>query len=165
LFFRRLENGFNYVYKVEPGGQRRVVADPIATLHSCSTDGEWVIVGGPVFTAYNTREQRKIRVCEQCWPNWSRDGKYLFVTLPPSAEQGKTSAHHTGRKVHAIAMRGSATLLAFPAEGITAENVGKLPGVTEIEFNSDPFRSANDLTTYPIVRGTVQRNIYRIPIP
>jgi eukaryotic-like serine/threonine-protein kinase len=168
LFFRGVENGFNFAYRLDPRSTpRKVMTEPIVTLYDCRADGSWLLMmlksltedAGSVMAAYDLSEQHAIALCPLCWPKWSRDGRYLFVTL--STGSGHTEAQTT----YAIELRGGAAVPKLPPEGITQANIGTLPIAKEIENNRWDFYPGKDLTSYPIFRETVQRNIYRVPIP
>jgi len=167
LFFRGVEKGFNFVYRLDEKSQaQKVVEEPITVLHSCSADGRWVAVtmkaskeDAPlVHAAWDIQTQRSIALCRICWPVWSGDGRYLFVTLRHE------SGHAHDYTTYAFELRNGAAVPDLPVEGVTPENVSNLRVAAVIEHTLPSFIPGPSLSTYPVIRENAQRNIYRIPV-
>jgi hypothetical protein len=138
-------------------GQHKVISEPIVSLNGCSPDGEWLLtnIASPkeessvAQVAYGLRQQGPVSLCANCIPQWSRDGRILYVIF------GQT---------YAIQLSGGAMFPKLPPGGITAENVTTLPVVRTYDEPSVLYHSDN-LFTYAFYRATSSRNIYRIPLP
>jgi hypothetical protein len=144
-------------------GQHKVISEPIVGLSGCSPDGEWVLtnIASPkeessvVQVAYGLRQQGHVSLCANCLPQWSRDGRILYVLFR--------------RRVYAIQLSGGAMFPKLPPGGITADNVTTLPVVRTYDYDdaqaSGLYHHSDNLATYAFYRATSSRNIYRIPLP
>ena len=132
---------------------------PILALNSVSPDGRWVLaiarVSGDDVTAsvlaYPTDGRRAVRVCNTCKVSWSRDGRRWYL----SDDDGRT---------YVIGLRENNSLPDLPALGIrSAEDVASLSVLQTIQ---QPFVApGRSEGTYASMRMTIQRNLYRIPLP
>jgi Tol biopolymer transport system component len=161
IIFRASELGANFVYRMKEDGtgRRKVVPTPILALNGVSPDGRWVVaiaaVSGEDVTvsvfAYSTEGGPPVRVCDTCQVSWSRDGELWYL----SDDDDRT---------YVVALRERNSLPDLPAQGIRSEkDLSLLPVVRLIaEPRMAPGRSAG---TYAFTRTTIQRNLYRIPLP
>jgi hypothetical protein len=165
LFFRAVEKGFNFVYRMSGDWlPHKVLTEPIVSLRGCTSDGNWLMLGMKAspddsrsyFVVYSLRDQRTFKLCSMCWPVWARDQKYLYVTFD-------TESDHSVATTYVIDLRGQ-PIPTIPAGGITTDNVRGLPVVKTIEHTGAKVYPGNDLSSYVIVRETAQSNIYRIPL-
>jgi eukaryotic-like serine/threonine-protein kinase len=163
VFFRRSENGANFLYRMNADGtgvQR--IAGPVLAFHSLSPDGRWAVAFTPVETADvsvaavahpTTDRGAARRVCNQCKVSWSQSGAHLYLSFP--WEDGRT---------YVIAVDPANSLPDLPAEGVRSPaDLAALPVVRVIEGRSTA--PADDGSTYASVRVSVQRNLFRIPLP
>jgi hypothetical protein len=167
LFFRGLENGLNFVYRMDGGWTpRKAITQPVVALHDCSADGNWLIiamkpspeVSRSGFSVYNLRDNHAYALCLNCWPIWPRSERFLYVAFANESEHSETDT------TYAIDLRGRLAIPKIPPGGITAANIKLLPVVKTIEANQGRFYPGNDLNTYALAKETTQQNIYRIPI-
>jgi Tol biopolymer transport system component len=161
IVFRASEGGANFIYtmKEDGTGRRKIVPTPILALNGISPDGQWVLAYAPVskdevtvsVLAYQTNGGRAVRVCDTCKVSWSRDGRRWFL----SEDDGRT---------YVIGLRQNNSLPDLPAVGIrSAEDVASLSVLQTIQ---QPFIApGRSEGTYASMRMTIQRNLYRIPLP
>ena len=163
VFFRRSENGANFLYRMNADGtgvQR--IAGPVLAFHSVSPDGRWAVAFTPVkgtdvsvaAIAHPTSDSGAARrICNQCKVSWSQSGAHLYLSFP--WEDGRT---------YVIAVDPANSLPDLPAEGVRSPaDLAALPVVRVIEGRATA--PADDGSTYASVRVSVQRNLFRIPLP
>jgi hypothetical protein len=131
-----------------------------------SADGQWAVAEAPVpsehdvraVVAYHLADGATKRICHSlCAVRWTLDGKYLHIVLFRSHNSGELYT------TYIVPLRPGKSFPELPAGGIDKdEDVAGLPGVTVVPALTYPGR---DLTHYALTHSTVQRNIYRIPIP
>ena len=163
LVLRVVEGEQNYLYRSKPDGteRRRISETPILDSYGVSYDGRWAlgvtrgldrtrpysitalpIAGGPT-----------VPVClGLCPATWDRTGKALYLGIPGSDD----------RNTYALPLQHNG-LPNLPANGITStEDLIRMkvpvaaPGVGE---------SGGTPSLYAYTRGTIRRNLYRIPLP
>jgi len=153
IFFRRAES----VYRVRPDGTglRRAVDGSAYLIWSISPDGRWIVGWGPLrnsgtmgMQAFSLDGQGPIELGDSfTFLTWTLDGRSALVAgayLVPLA---------TGQALPPIPEGG------FQSD----EQLTRLPGARLIdEGGVVPGPSAD---VYAFYRGTIQRNLYRIPIP
>lgn len=98
------------------------------------------------------------RICNNpCVAKWAPDGRFLYVGLRPGSQTspGKTVA---------IPIPSGETFPNLPATGIRGLDEGAaLPGASVIErWNISP---GPDPSVYAYLKTTVQRNLFRVPLP
>jgi hypothetical protein len=160
ILFRSREGDYGFAYRVRPDGAglRRASDHPVIEMASVSPDDQWLLVyarapneqvgttialrlaGGPPVEIYGQSSRMR----------WSRDGRSLFLM------------DSTGTFVLPVP-RGR-TLPVVPEGGFRSrEEIAKSPGVTVIE--SDDVAPGPVPGVYAFSRETVQRNLYRVPLP
>jgi Tol biopolymer transport system component len=161
IIFRSSEHGANFVYRMKPDGTGRtkIVPTPILALNSVSPDGRWVLAYAPVsgedvtvaVWAYPTEGGPAVRVCNVCKASWSRDGRRWYLT-------------EEDERTYVIALREPNILPDLPAKGIrSAADLAKFAVLDVIQKRRvAPGRAES---TYAFMQTTVQRNLYRIPLP
>jgi serine/threonine protein kinase len=161
IIFRSSEQGSNFVYRMKPDGTARtkIAPTPILALNSISPDGRWVLAYAPVSGedvtvatwAYPMAGGPGIRVCDVCKASWSRDGRRWYLT----EEDGRT---------YVIALSKPNDLPDLPVRGIrSAADLANFEVIDVIEKRR--VAPGRDESTYAFVQTTVQRNLYRIPLP
>ena len=163
VFFRRSENGANFLYRMNQDGtgvQR--VAGPVLAFHSVSPDGLWAVA----FTAVKNPDVSVAalahrtdgggaprRVCNQCKVSWSKSGSHLYLSFP--WDEGRT---------YVIAVDPAKSLPELPSEGVRSPaDLAALPVVRVIQGLATA--PADDGSTYASMRVNVQRNLFQIPVP
>jgi hypothetical protein len=166
IFFRSLEEPFHHAYRVREDGTglRRLSDRSILGLHGISQDGQWVVAKihterGDTFISLPVRGGAPVPTLPAELASWSPDGRLMFISVPAapmvSIQIGRT---------YVIRLPPGQMFPSIPAEGFqSAAALAKLPGVRIIDaFDVSPGPKPE---VYAFSRATVQRNLYRIPIP
>ena len=154
ILFRREEGTSTMIYGVRADGtgMRKVLEYPVYLLDEVSRDGRWIVGWGPLpgdgppaFQAFPTDGGRPVRISAYGTLRWSLDGRDTFV-----------AGYH-------IPLPPGEVLKRIPAGGFhSAVEFGRLPGARPINASNLMPGPAG---VYAFYRNTVQRNLYRIPIP
>jgi serine/threonine protein kinase len=162
IFFRKVEGTSGFLYRIREDGTglRKAIATPMYQVAGISPDREWLVMDSPpeegssVGLAFPLRGSTLMRV-PPSRHEWSRDGKYLFL------EAGVAGAGVT----RVVPLPPSRALPTNPAGVVPSsdEEMGKLPGVRVIP--SGDVAPGLTADVYAFTRVTVQRNLYRIPVP
>ena len=167
IFFRASEGDRNYLGRVkESGGSwEKVIPDPLLFLRTISPDSEWLVgnvaaIGGNAGTRPNIAIHRsggkRVTICANCNVQWSGDGKSFFVGWPNEG-MGRSSTY-------VVPLRAGSALPPLPADGILSEDyLWAVPGVRVVERVQ--IIPGPDASIYAYTQQTVQRNIFKIPLP
>jgi DNA-binding winged helix-turn-helix (wHTH) protein/Tol biopolymer transport system component len=152
IFFRRAESA--YRVRADGTGLRRAVEAPVYLIWSISPDGRWIVAWGPLhdngtmaMQAFSLDGERPIQIGDSFTSlTWTLDGRSAllagsyFVPLAPGE-----------------------SLPPIPEGGFASEEaISRLPGARRInEGGLVPGPTDN---VYAFYRGTIQRNLYRIPL-
>lgn len=157
IFFRRLGEKMNHLYRMQADGssRQRALDFPILQVLSVSPTGKWAavlaVIDGKVSTGIvglGTETFRWVR--SGYWASrWSLDGRNLYLET-----QGASSSEPGGTL--AIALTGSAPP-RIPA--LTAITEGDL-----LPHGTEGFAPGPGPDTYAFTRTEWLRNIYRIPL-
>ena len=160
IFFRRVEGISAFLYRVqEDGDQLRKAFDvPIVALSGESPDRNWLALGSGGVVIFRVDGGAPLQTEIQASAttlSWSGDRKHLFV-------QGKGAA--TLDKAYVLPLSPGQMVPESIVHGLPSEQeILKLPGARVIPLrNVVPGPTAE---TYTFTRQSVQRNLYRIPIP
>ena len=162
IFFRHTEGAFGFVYRVWPDGTglRKALEQPVLVLRDVSPDGKWIQAwaslsgnrpaakqifpldgGSPIVIGGNTLLQ------------WSSSGDALWIAAG-AVPDGRT---------YSVPLPGGKVVPRIPADGFhSEEEIARLPGARRIDATGTPGPSPD---VYAFERRTVQRNLYRVPIP
>ena len=168
LFFQAEESGNSYVYRrnLESGETRKALPIPIVRFQTISADGKWVVVEARVanekvtrgVVAYRLSDGTAKRVCRNlCYIHWTQDGKTLHVGI--LGTHGSTPDYNT----LIVPLRNGESFPVLPASGIEGES--DLTHLADVKIVSGLTYPGPDRFQYAVPGKTVQRNIYRIPIP
>ena len=152
IFFRRVES----VYRVRADGSelRKAVEAPAYLIWNVSPDGRWIVVWGPnhdtgtmAVQAFSLKGERAIQIGGSFTRlSWTLDGRTAllagsyFVPLAPGE-----------------------SLPPIPAGGFASEEeISQLPGARQI--NEGGLVPGPSVEVYAFYRGTIHRNLYRIPL-
>jgi len=168
LYFQRQEGEASYLYRrdLDTGDTVRVMPTPIVRLHTVSPDGKWIVLEMPVtgdnatrgIVAYRTDTGATQRICHNlCIVRWTQNGKHVFIALLGSGES------YSEFKTFIVPLRQGEAFPDLPTGGVQVESdLAHLRGVAVLQEFVLP---GPDASRYAVSRWTVQRNIYRIPIP
>jgi hypothetical protein len=166
IVFRGQERGLSFAYRIgqDGSGLQRVVPDPISFIHSVSPDGQWVIVHAPSedqparVSAYPIRGGSSKMICSAwCAAQWTAGGRFLYVTL-------ESTTHGRGWKTFVIPLSPGKLVPELPSAGIESEaDLSRLPIAQVIERRY--LSPGPDPSVYAFNEGTVNRNLYRVPLP
>jgi serine/threonine protein kinase len=170
IVFHREEHGQSFGYRMKADGSEPQKLASIFHIGIVSPDEQWLTAFVPApnedpaatVVAYHLSDGKSIRVCSSCRPQWSRDGKYLYLTFIVSGKNGAAKSRH----VYAVALKPGADFPPLPPGGIRSEaDVAKmgtlLPALNQVEeFAPGPSRDV-----YAYAYRNIQRNLYRIPLP
>jgi DNA-binding winged helix-turn-helix (wHTH) protein/Tol biopolymer transport system component len=162
IFFRHIEgkSGFVYCIHADGTGLRRALQRPILAVTGISPDGEWIEGWGqlpgsqvPAVQLFPLRGGPPLIIGGNAWWQWSRDGHALWMQAGAIGE---------GRSYLIPLSRGQ-VVSQLPPQGFRSEDeVARLPGARRIDAIGTPGPAFD---TYAFERRTIQRNLYRIPIP
>ena len=155
ILFRHLDGLSMFVYRVHPDGTglRKALAEPVFLNLTVSPDGRWFYAWGPLsgngqpsMQAFPLDGGPPIQFGNFCWLSWSLDGRSVLINgylipLPP----------------------GEALPRIPPGGFHSDEEIARLPGARPIDAEDVVLGPSRDV--YAFYRGTIQRNLYRIPIP
>ena len=166
IFFRSLEQPSAYADRVREDGTglRRVRDQSIRGLHGISPDGQWLIAKlhtetGDNFMALPVSGGAPVPTVPAEVASWSPDGRLLFISEPTapmvSIQIGRT---------YVVPLSPGRMFPRIPAGGFqSAADLAKIPGVKVIDaYDVAPGPTPG---VYAFSRASVQRNLYRIPIP
>jgi hypothetical protein len=145
-----------------------LASQQISELHGVSPDRYWVIAGAAIpgdksnsgAQAFPIEGGPPILIFgDICTLRWQRDGKFLYLSI----FTGMQSAGATGR-TYVLPLPPGKMLPNIPPAGFQSEaEISTLPGVRVIDVADVAPGPTPDV--YAFSRQTVQRNLYRIPIP
>jgi DNA-binding winged helix-turn-helix (wHTH) protein len=163
IFFQHIDGMSPFVYRVHPDGTGLVKAleEPIDLLGAVSRDGRWLVGWGPLPGNGSPAVQAFPLNGEPPVPigtfvvggflglSWSLDGRSSFIDV------GQT---------YVIPLAPGEVLPRIPPGGFhSEEEIARLPGARRI--NASGVVAGPSLDMYAFYRGTIQRNLYRIPTP
>jgi Tol biopolymer transport system component len=168
VVFHAIENGSTLAFRIREDGteKQRLTSDETNEIHGVSPGGQFVI--GWNFSNGH-RETVAIPVSggalpipimdALCFLRWQPDRKFLYL----SVFTGMNSAGAFGR-TYVIPLAPNKLFPSLPRDGFHSEaEIARLPGVRVIEAADVCPGSTSG--TYAYSRQTVQRNLYRVPLP
>ena len=165
IYFRKVEGPSAHLYSVREDGSglRKVSEFTIVDVFSASPDHQWLLLGAlgdirgeVLFPTAGGSAPVMTPLRPPNWPMWTGDGKQLFVS----------SAFESSGKTYVLSLSPGQFL---PARLTVAKNylsegeLAKLPGVRIIPMGEVVPGPTADI--YAFTRESVQRNLYRIPLP
>jgi eukaryotic-like serine/threonine-protein kinase len=163
IFFRAIEGPSAFAYRVHQDGTglRKVIEQPIAAVNGMSRDRQWLLVLLPGATEASlvavplggdSPVRLVVGAAADSELKWSVDGRSMFVSVPKSG--------HT----YAVPLMPGHMFPLIPAGGFRSEAaIAQLSGARLIDASDVVPGPTPDV--YAFSRLTVQRNLYRIPIP
>ena len=162
VFFVDGKGEARFLYRIKPDGgePQKALATPVLALFGISQEDRFAVVvmsdsertvqalpldGGPA-----------VLMCPRCLVQWGIDrGSVAFTFRALMGGEGITAV---------VPLKHGEILPPMPAEGIRNRgDLEKLPGVQFIPFEN--VAVGPGLASYAYVKGSEQRNLYRIPTP
>jgi len=171
IFFRGIEGNFAFVYRVRDDGTglQKLSDQPVAGLAGISPDGHWLVVKVPgtevsstvALPVHQNSPAQVIATAALSYGDlevhWSRDAKSIYLRMPVNAEEWAA-----GRTYVLPLVKGS-MWPKMPLNGFQSEaDITKVTGSTLLSEFDCPGPTPE---TYAFARMTVQRNLFRVPIP
>jgi Tol biopolymer transport system component len=168
IFCRGKDGGASFIYRIQEDGSsaEKAVKQPVLYFLSASPDGAWLAARVPATAREPSRQTNlafpaaggsPVAMCDACEIDWTPDGKSLIVRRSADQESTVRSAART----FVIALPPNETLPHLPANGIRSEaDLAALPVVQTVDGFAYPGARA---PMYAFNRGTIHRNIYRVP--
>jgi Tol biopolymer transport system component len=167
IFFRKFEKDRSFLYRMHPdgSGQQRVMDSPVIDLESLSPDGKWLAVEVPVsghifgwsVIAYPLAAGAPVTLCYHCHLKWSPDGKSLYFWF-----HAWGGAEMPNAKTYIIPLHAGSPVPVFRSPLESEDQVRALPGVQAlVPAGVNPGPGGR----FAFSRESVQRNLYRIPLP
>jgi len=145
-----------YMFRVRPDGtdEKKAINDPVLTVGDVWLKGRRLVAwaplpgsGVPLWLALSLDGGRPIPFQEPLYYGSSPGGEFLSVSGAPTRTY----------------LLPAETLLKLPAAGVPSEEgLARLPGVRRIDAEGAVSSASPDVYTF--YRGTIQRNLYRIPV-
>ena len=153
IFFRHLDGKTEFVYRVHPDGTGlgKASTAPVFLFNDVSPDGRWLLVwapiggnGPPSICLFPVNGGNPIQIGNLMWVSWPQDGRSVLING------------------YLFALKPGEVLPAIPTGGFhSLDEVGRLPGAQPME--AEAFGPSAGV--YAFYKRTIQRNLYRIPIP
>jgi eukaryotic-like serine/threonine-protein kinase len=171
IFFRGLEGKSAFVYRVRDDGTglQKVSDQPVAGLAGISPDGHWLVMKVPgtevsstvALPVHQNSPAQVIATTALSYGDlevhWSRDAKSIYLRIPVNAEEWAA-----GRTYVLPLVKGS-MWPKIPPTGFQSEaDITKVPGSTLLNEFDCPGPTPE---IYAFARLTVQRNLFRVPLP
>ncbi len=171
IFFRAFDKTATFVFGVRQDGTglRKVIARPVAGLMGISQDRQWLAVkmgggGAPGILAYPLHPGPPLAVAaggtfrSLGMPvRWSADGKWMFISV-------STTLMESYGRTCALPLPPGRQFPLIPAGGFKSfEEIAGQPGVRVIDALEVAPGPNSEM--YAFARGTVQRNLFRVPLP
>ena len=169
IYFQAIEGTSAFVYRVHKDGSelRRAIEQTVLWLTGISRDGQWLVAKihgteGSHYVAFSLHGAAPVTILDPKLAifgpklGWSPDGRWIFV----SSIVWRMST----RWAYAIPLSAGRAFPKIPTGGFKSEaEIAKLPGARRIDAFDVALGSG--LGVYAFARETVQRNLYRIPLP
>jgi len=165
LIFHAIQGTFTYAFRIHEDGTglQKLTSRQVSQVVGVSPDGQWVIGDeGPTVTwAYPTGGGVPIRILGgMCNLRWQADGKILYFSIVTGMQSARAYGH-----TYAIPLAFGKLFPNIAEGGFRSEGeVASLPGARLIDSSAD-FAPGATPDVYAFSRLTVQRNLYRIPLP
>jgi hypothetical protein len=162
IFFLHNEGAAGFVYAVRPDGSglRKALQAPVFAHNGIPPGGNWIVAWAPTSADRPSAVQMfplsggtPIVIGSNAFLQWSTSGDCVWII-------GGAVPENTS---YIVPLPKGKLLPLIPAGGFhSEEDVARLPGARKIDVAGTPGPTAD---VYAFGRFTVQRNLYRIPIP
>ena len=169
LVFHSIEGRSTFAFRInEDGtGRQKLSASEISQLQGISPDGKFVIASTGV-NGQNLATQAfpisgappiPVFAGTLCFLRWQPDEKFLYLSVATGMNSARASGH-----TYIIPLAPGNLFPKIPPDGFRSESeITALQGVRVIDAADVSPGSSPE--TYAFSRQTVQRNLYRIPLP
>jgi len=172
VVFRRHENNAFFAYRIRADGTgiEKILAAPISYLESASPDGLWLtaiadLPNGPKYITqlYRLPGGTGAALCQYCSPSFSPDGNYLYISFGYGIFKTDSKQHGL---TYTFPRKGDSYFQSLPPSGFQSEaEVAKMASAVPQASQGDHFSPGPSPGNYALVRRTIQRNLYRVPLP
>ena len=170
LIFHAIEGNSTFAFRIheDATGRQRLTSKQIGQVHGLSPDGKWVIawsapsgeLNGSATQAFPLAGGPPVPISAGIGHvRWQPDGRFLYLSVA-TAMQSAGAAGHT----YVLPVPPGKLFPSIPPGGFHSETeIAALPGVHVIDAaDVSPGPTPG---VYAFSRQTVQRNLYRIPLP
>jgi len=172
VLFRRHENNafFAYRTRADGNGTEKILTAPISYLLSASPDGLWLtaiadLPNGPKYVTqlYRLPGGTGIALCQYCGSAFSPDGKYVYISFGAGVFKGDSKQHGL---TYIFPRKGDSYFQSLPPSGFQSEaEAAKMAPAVPQANQGDEFFPGPSPGNYALMRHTIQRNLYRVPLP
>jgi serine/threonine protein kinase/Tol biopolymer transport system component len=158
ILFRKFEGHSTFLYRINPDGSgaRKAIEQQVLVMGDVSRDGRWIVGwspldgnGVPNNQAFPLDGGPPVPIGVFSSLSWSLDGRSAFIT---------------GAWTYSVPLPPGEAVPPIPAGGFhSQEEIARLPGARRIDVENLVPGPTGDV--YAFYRVTIQRNLYRIPIP
>jgi hypothetical protein len=171
IFFRGLEGNVAFAYRIRDDGTglQKVFDQPIAGLAGISPDGHWLVAKVPGAKGSSTvslpvHQDSAIQVIaggglsfNDVEVHWSGDAKSIYLRLPANPESWSAG------RTYVLPLSKGSMWPNMPPEGFQSEaEIRQFPAATVLSEFDCPGPTPE---IYAFARMTVQRNLFRVPLP
>jgi hypothetical protein len=165
IYFRAVEGASTVVHAIKlDGSNRRRLSERGVGLKGVSWDGNWIVTrihdqGEGTTTAISLRDGRSLSLFEfqSTHFSWARDKILISVPI-------RGGSYGLAGKTYVIPLAAGQVFPPIPPGGFrSVAEIAQLPGATVIDGIDIVAAPTGDVYAYS--RQSVQRNLYRIPLP
>ncbi|SRR6266508_4268099 len=167
IYFRSTEGSSSFVYRTDQDGRhrRKALEQEVYGLLAVSPDGHWIVArivgqGDGTTKAISLRDGRSFAIFDFQDTHFKWSSNRLLISIPESPG----GSYAIAGKTYVVPLAAGQAFPPIPSGGFRSEaEIAAIPGTTVI----DAYDAAAGPTpnVYAYSRQTVQRNLYRIPIP
>jgi Tol biopolymer transport system component len=170
IVFHSIEGRSTFAFRIREDGteKRKLTVSEITQVFGVSPDGQFVIATGPLIGQRGDIATKAFPISGgppkpildgQCSLKWQLDGRLLYL----SVSNGMNAAFASGH-TYVIPLTPDRFFRNLPPGGFHSEaEIAVLPGVRVMDVADVAPGGSGE--TYAFSRQTVQRNLYRIPLP
>ena len=112
-------------------------------------------------TLYNLSDGTSTRICAFCLPFWSPDETRLYVSFSLIS---KTESKERGQ-TYVLPWKRGAKVQALPTGPLTEPEFARRATLVQAANQTEEYAPGPSLGVYAYSRRTIQRNLYRVPLP
>ena len=163
VFFRRIDGNSAFLYRVQQDGSglRKASDITVVGVNGGTPDRKWLVLGarskegGVVLFPVEGGAPLITKLVGQTRLAWSGDRRHLFLTPKATAASGNS---------YVLPLAPGQLVPGKLVEAqLSEQEIRKLPGVQVIPSSDVPPGETAD--RYAFIRESLQRNLYRIPVP